>query len=93
MKFLLVIMGIVKLVTNSQSEAKQFFLNLPFGDTMYEQTDGTYDNPFKFNTKELDDDTGLYYYGARYYNPVRYTDPDGMAPRIQFLKIDLYKIV
>ncbi len=36
---------------------------------MYEQTDGTYDNPFKFNAKELDDDTGLYYYGARYYNP------------------------
>lgn len=36
---------------------------------MYEQTDGSYDNPFKFNAKELDDDTGLYYYGARYYNP------------------------
>lgn len=36
---------------------------------MYEQTDGTYDNPFKFNVKELDDDTGLYYYRARYYNP------------------------
>ncbi|MCC9037071.1 RHS repeat-associated core domain-containing protein [Chryseobacterium sp. C-39] len=36
---------------------------------MLEQTDGSYDNPFKFNAKELDDDTGLYYYGARYYNP------------------------
>jgi len=36
---------------------------------MYEQTDGTYDNPFKFNMKKLDDYTGLYYYGARYYNP------------------------
>ena len=30
---------------------------------------GSYDNPFKFNAKELDEDTGLYYYGARYYNP------------------------
>ncbi|WP_294322271.1 RHS repeat-associated core domain-containing protein [uncultured Chryseobacterium sp.] len=31
--------------------------------------DGSYNNPYKFNAKELDDDTGLYYYGARYYNP------------------------
>jgi RHS repeat-associated protein len=26
-------------------------------------------NPYKFNGKELDQETGLYYYGARYYNP------------------------
>ncbi len=25
--------------------------------------------PFKFNGKELDEETGLYYYGARYYTP------------------------
>lgn len=56
-------------VTNSQSQATKFFLNLPFGETMIEQMDGSYENPFKFNAKELDDDTGLYYYGARYYNP------------------------
>src|SRR5690554_7229615 len=28
-----------------------------------------YDNKFKFNGKELDDATGMYYYGARYYDP------------------------
>ena len=26
--------------------------------------------PYKFNDKELDEETGLYYYGARYMNPV-----------------------
>ena len=26
--------------------------------------------PYKFNGKELDQETGLYYYGARYMNPV-----------------------
>ena len=26
--------------------------------------------PYKFNGKQLDDETGLYYYGARYMNPV-----------------------
>src|SRR5690554_412440 len=28
-----------------------------------------YDNKWKFNGKELDDATGMYYYGARYYDP------------------------
>src|SRR5690625_7844039 len=30
---------------------------------------GSINNPYKFNGKELDEETGLYYYGARYYNP------------------------
>jgi RHS repeat-associated protein len=29
----------------------------------------SYNIPYKFNSKELDDETGYYYYGARYYNP------------------------
>jgi RHS repeat-associated protein len=29
----------------------------------------SHNTPFKFNAKELDDETGNYYYGARYYNP------------------------
>ena len=28
-----------------------------------------YKTPYKFNGKELDAETGLYYYGARYYDP------------------------
>lgn len=49
----------------------QFFLNLPFGETMAEQHSysGEYTNRYKFNGKELDEETGFYYYGARYYNP------------------------
>lgn len=30
---------------------------------------GDYDNAFKFNGKELDAATGMYYYGSRYYDP------------------------
>jgi len=30
---------------------------------------GTYSSPYRFNGKELDPETGNYYYGARYYNP------------------------
>jgi RHS repeat-associated protein len=37
---------------------------------MAEQLPNTYyRTPFKFNGKELDEETGLYYYGARYYDP------------------------
>ncbi len=34
---------------------------------MIEQMDGSYDHPFKFNAKELDEDSGLYDYRARYF--------------------------
>ncbi|WP_170234731.1 SpvB/TcaC N-terminal domain-containing protein [Chryseobacterium hagamense] len=62
-------LGTASFVTNDNSETTQFFLNLPFGETMLEQQTGVYENPYKFNAKELDSETGLYYYGARYYNP------------------------
>ncbi|MDQ0593659.1 RHS repeat-associated protein [Chryseobacterium ginsenosidimutans] len=62
-------LGTASFVTDDNSETTQFFLNLPFGETMLEQQSGVYDNPYKFNAKELDSETGLYYYGARYYNP------------------------
>lgn len=48
-----------------------FFLNLPFGETMAEQLPSTYySSPYKFNGKELDQETGLYYYGASDYDPM-----------------------
>ncbi|MDN5397057.1 MAG: polymorphic toxin type 17 domain-containing protein, partial [Chryseobacterium sp.] len=63
-------LGTATYVTNEYAEPTQFFLNLPFGETMVEQQEPTaYVNPYKFNAKELDSETGLYYYGARYFNP------------------------
>lgn len=45
--------------------AFKIFLNLPFGETMAEQRNSTsFNNVFKFNGKELDTETGLYYYGT-----------------------------
>lgn len=35
-----------------------------------EEHSNTHRTPFLYNGKELDDETGLYYYGARYYDPV-----------------------
>lgn len=42
---------------------------LPYGETLVDEHLNSYNTPFKFNGKEVDDETGNYYYGARYYNP------------------------
>lgn len=34
-----------------------------------EQRDGNWNTLYLFNSKELDEETGLYYYGARYLDP------------------------
>jgi RHS repeat-associated protein len=64
-------LGTSTFLTDVNGEAYQFFLNLPFGETMAEQHSQTEDweTPYKFNGKELDPETGYYYYGARYYDP------------------------
>jgi len=41
---------------------------MPSGEQFSEQRD-SWSTPYKFNGKELDAETGLYYYGARYYTP------------------------
>ena len=42
---------------------------LPFGETLVEEHLNSNNSPFRFNAKELDEETGNYYYGARYYDP------------------------
>jgi len=58
-------------ITTLDGAPYQFFLNLPFGETLAEQYSDSpgLNIPYKFNGKELDQETGNYYYGARYYNP------------------------
>jgi len=63
--------GNVDLVSDNSGEAYEFFLYNPWGESLYEWNSGTasFSSPYRFNGKELDQETGLYYYGARYYNP------------------------
>jgi len=42
----------------------------PYGETWVEETRSERNLPYKFTGKELDPETGLYYFGARYYDPV-----------------------
>jgi RHS repeat-associated protein len=36
---------------------------------LFKEINNSWTGPYLFNSKELDEETGLYYYGARYYNP------------------------
>ncbi len=47
--------------------ATQFVSYKPYGEALVDDHATSFDPPWKFNGKELDSETGLYYYGARYY--------------------------
>ena len=49
-----------------RKEVAQYVAYTPYGETFKEYKNVT---PYKFNGKELDQETGYYYYGARYYDP------------------------
>jgi RHS repeat-associated protein len=62
-------LGSSSYITNLEGEINQHMEYLPFGETLVEEHLNSNNSPFKFNAKELDPETGNYYYGARYYNP------------------------
>ena len=62
-------LGSSTLVTDGNGQLVQQIEYLPYGEVFLERQNGDYATPYKFNGKELDEETGLYYYGARYMNP------------------------
>jgi RHS repeat-associated protein len=56
-------------LTDASGQAYEFLLYLPYGEQMASQKAAGYSTPYKFTGKELDIESGLYYFGARYYDP------------------------
>ncbi len=54
--------------TNEEGNINQVLDYYPYGDIRLDDQLGDFDNDYKFTGKEKDDETGLYYYGARYYD-------------------------
>ncbi|MBO4806588.1 MAG: RHS repeat-associated core domain-containing protein, partial [Paludibacteraceae bacterium] len=73
-------LGSTSLVTNSYGEITQNVSYIPYGEIFVEETAGGWQSPYYFNAKELDEETGLYYYGARYLDPagIRWLSADPM---------------
>lgn len=64
-------LGSSAFITNDSACVVQQIEYLPYGEVFLEKQRYTsdYQTPYRFNGKELDEETGLYYYGARYMNP------------------------
>jgi RHS repeat-associated protein len=63
-------LGSTSYITDILGMPCQYIEYLPFGEVMVQQsTNNIFENVYKFNGKELDESTGYYYYGARYYDP------------------------
>jgi RHS repeat-associated protein len=63
-------LGSTSYITDILGMPCQYIEYLPFGEVMVQQsTNNIFENVYKFNAKELDESTGYYYYGARYYDP------------------------
>ena len=63
-------LGSTSYITDAKANITQFDAYLPYGELLVDEHTSTEEMPYKFNGKELDQETGLYYYGARYMNPV-----------------------
>ena len=62
-------LGSSSLITDNNGTLVQHLEYVPFGEVFLEENRSTWSTPFKFTSKELDAETGLYYFGARYYDP------------------------
>jgi len=65
--------------SGTDGRADSTIMYMPFGDCL--ESTGTIPTDKLFTGQRLDDNTGLYYYGARYYDPEigRFVSPDSLV--------------
>lgn len=61
-------LGSSSFITNTDGEVVQHIEYVPYGEVFIEERNNVWNTPYLFNAKEFDEETGLYYYGARYYD-------------------------
>ena len=62
----------VDMITDKSGEAYELFLYNAWGESLYHwssSSTNSWSSPYRFNSKELDSETGMHYYGARYHHP------------------------
>ena len=63
-------LGSTSYITDDKVNITQYDAYLPYGELLVDEHSSSEDLPYKFNGKQFDEETGLYYYGARYLNPM-----------------------
>ncbi len=61
--------GSTNYVTDLNGKLFEHIEYFPFGESWVEENTNQQRTPYLFSAKELDEETGLYYFGARYYDP------------------------
>ena len=61
-------LGSSSFITNLNGDVVQHIEYVPFGEVFIEERNNVWNTPYLFNAKEFDEEIGLYYYGARYYD-------------------------
>ncbi|EGQ12241.1 RHS repeat-associated core domain-containing protein, partial [Prevotella nigrescens] len=63
-------LGSTSYITDEHANITQYDAYLPYGELLVDEHSSSEEMPYKFNGKQFDEETGLYYYGARYLNSV-----------------------
>ena len=63
-------LGSTSYITDDHANITQYDAYLPYGELLVDEHSSSEEMPYKFNGKQFDEETGLYYYGARYLNPM-----------------------
>ena len=85
-------LGSTSYITDDKANITQYDAYLPYGELLVDEHSSSEELPYKFNGKQFDEETGLYYYGARYMNPVTslWYGVDPLAEKYQFLGSYVY---
>ena len=81
-------LGSTSFVTDENASVVHGFLYAPFGEITneYNSSFGSSVLPkYSFNAKELDEETGMYYYEARYYQPPVFVSRDRLFEKYPFM--------
>ena len=62
-------LGSTGFATDATGEVYQHLEYFPFGETWVDEVSDDTRVPYRFTGQEFDEETKLYYYGARYYDP------------------------
>ncbi len=93
-------LGSIAWVTDQNARVHEHVEYFPYGEVWRDPRSDVGASPVKgqrflFTGKELDEETGLYYFGARYYDPVRVRwvspDPAGLSGARSVAALNLYQ--
>ena len=78
-------LGSTSMVLDADGNISQSVTYVLYGEIFVEERNGTWNTPYLFNGKELDEETGLYYLQSRYY--------DRWFAKDRYFKLGVVKII